>query len=95
MRQLLSIVAFYRQFLFWSLAINLLMGFLGFFMLSAVVSKLFLTVFVWYFMNQTKAKGNFIFYKHQGLSEFKLFAFTFLVDSLITISFLMVFNEFS
>lgn len=94
MRQLQSIFVFYSQFIFWSLAINLAFGLFNFHLVPALIAKLLLTILVWYLIKQTKANDTFLFYKNLGISELKLFSMTFLVDSLITLSFLWMFHEF-
>lgn len=95
MQQFLTILAFYRPFVVWSFVINAILGFLNPLIIPAIVTKLFLTVFVWYLVTETNAKRKLTFYKNLGISTFKLFSILFLVDISLTISFLVVFKEFT
>jgi len=79
----------------WSFVINAILGFLNPLIIPAIVTKLFLTVFVWYLVTETNAKRKLTFYKNLGISTFKLFSILFLVDISLTISFLVVFKEFT
>ena len=95
MQQLLTILAFYRPFVIWSFVINILIGFFNPMIVPAIVTKLFLTVFVWYFVTETNAKRKLTFYKNLGISTFKLFSTLFFIDVILTISYLEVFKEFT
>ncbi len=95
MQQFLTILAFYRPFVVWSFMVNVALGFFGPYIVPAVVTKLFLTIFLWYFVNETHAKRKLTFYKNLGISTFKLFSTLFLIDIILTISFLTVFKEFT
>ncbi len=95
MQQFLTILAFYRPFVVWSLVINAILGFINPLIIPAIVTKLFLTVFVWYIVTETNAKRKLTFYKNLGISTIKLFSILFLVDISITVSFLVVFKEFT
>jgi hypothetical protein len=64
------------------------------YIMPAVVTKLLLTIFVWFMVNETKAKRKLIIYKRLGISTIKLFSILFLVDISITLSFLMVIKEY-
>ena len=95
MQQFLTILAFYRPFVVWSFVINAILGFINPLIIPAIVTKLFLTVFVWYIVTETNAKRKLTFYKNLGISPIKLFSILFLVDISITVSFLVVFKEFT
>ncbi len=94
MQQLLSILAFYRPFVIWSLIINIAIAIVYPFVFTAIVTKLLLTVFVWYLVNETNAKRKLMFYKSLGVSALKLFSILFLVDTLLTVVFIVVIKEF-
>lgn len=64
------------------------------YIMPAVVTKLLLTIFVWFMVNETKAKRKLIIYNRLGISTIKLFSILFLVDISITISFLTVIKEY-
>ncbi|RLD28818.1 MAG: hypothetical protein DRI75_05445 [Bacteroidetes bacterium] len=94
MQQLLSILAFYRPFVIWSFIINIAIAIVYPFVFTAIVTKLLLTIFVWYLVNETNAKRKLIFCKNLGISTFKLFSILFLVDILLTVVFIVVIKEF-
>ena len=94
MQQLLSILAFYRPFVIWSFVINIAIAIVNPFVFTALLTKLLLTIFVWYMANETNAKRKLIFYKNLGISSLKLFSTLFLVDIIITITFITLIKEF-
>ncbi|MBN4070432.1 hypothetical protein JYT76_02010 [Olleya sp. AH-315-F22] len=95
MRQLLSILAFYRPFVIWSFVVNIVIAFVYPFVFIAILTKLLLTVFVWYMANETNVKRKLILYRALGVSAFKLFSVLFLVDIILTITFMLVIKEFT
>jgi len=94
MQQLMSIMAFYRSFVLWSFFINIIITIVNPNILAAIVTKLLLTIFLWYAVNETSAKRKLVFYKNLGISTLKLFSVLFFVDILITITFLLLIKEF-
>ena len=94
MQQFISILAFYKPFVLWSFIINIAIAIVNPFIMPAIVTKLLLTIFVWYIVNETNAKRKLVFYKRLGISTFKLFSILFLVDISITISFIIVIKEY-
>ena len=87
MKSLKLIFIFYKPFLLWSFIINVLAGSnLG----VLVFLKLLLTVFLWYYIRETKAKNNLVFYKNAGISTFKLYASLFFMDAILSIIFLLL-----
>ncbi|NND50798.1 MAG: hypothetical protein HKN54_00230 [Flavobacteriaceae bacterium] len=95
MQQFLTILAFYRPFVVWSFVINAVIGFLNPEFMPAIVTKLFLAVFLWYLVKVTSARKKLNFYKRLGISPFKLFSIVFLMDIILTMGFLVVFKEFT
>ena len=94
MQQLLSILAFYRSFVVWSFLVNIAITIVNPLIIPAILTKLLLTIFVWYLLNETNAKRILIFYKNLGISTLKLLSVLFFIDCIITISFLIVIKEF-
>lgn len=94
MQQLLSILTFYKPFVLWSFIINIVITIINPYIFPAIITKLLLTIFVWYFVNETSAKRKLIIYKNLGISSFKLFSTLYIIDILITISFLSIIKEF-
>ena len=94
MQQLLSILAFYRSFVVWSFLVNIAITIVNPLIVPAILTKLLLTIFVWYLLNETNAKRKLIFYNNLGISTLKLLSVLFFIDCIITISFLIVIKEF-
>ena len=94
MQQLLSILTFYRSFVVWSFLVNIAITIINPHIIPAILTKLLLTIFVWYLLNETNAKRKLIFYKNLGISTLKLLSVLFFIDCIITISFLVVIKEF-
>ena len=95
MHRFLAILAFYKPFVVWSFVVNALIGFLNPHLVPAIVTKLFLTVFAWYYLSETPNKRKLIFFRNLGISPFRLFSIIFMVDCILTIIFLTVFSEFT
>ncbi|MCA0133734.1 hypothetical protein [Winogradskyella alexanderae] len=95
MYRFLAILAFYKPFVVWSFVVNAIIGFINPVLIPAIVTKLFLTVFAWYYVSETPNRRKLTFYKNMGISPFKLFTFVFILDCIITIIFLLVFREFT
>jgi hypothetical protein len=94
LQRLEAILLFYKPYMLWSFAINILIITFNPHIIPTVVTKLVLTFFLWYLVNETNARKKLIFYKNIGISTFKLFASLFLIDIFITLSFLLVMQEF-
>ena len=95
MHRFLAILAFYKTFLVWSFVINSIIAFLNPQIAPALITKLFLTVFAWYYVHETNEKRRLTFYKNLGITPIRLFSIVFIIDSIITIIFLTIFREFT
>lgn len=62
MQQLISIMAFYRSYVLWSFFINIFIVIVNPNIFAAIVTKLLLTIFLWYLVNETseKTKAHFL-----------------------------------
>jgi len=89
-----AILLFYKPFYLWSFAINIAITVVNPHIFPAIITKLFLIIFLWYFLNETHNKRKLIFYKNLGLSMFHLFLALFIIDALITIMFILLIQEF-
>ncbi|WP_452231786.1 hypothetical protein [Lacinutrix sp. MEBiC02595] len=87
MKSLKLIFIFYKPFLLWSFIINVLAGSN---IAVLVLLKLLLTIFLWYYIRETKAKTNLVFYKNAGISTFKLYASIFIMDVILSVPFLLI-----
>ena len=94
MQQILTILAFYRPFVIWSLIVNIAIAIVYPFVIPAIITKMFLTVFVWFMFHETKARRKLTFYKNLGVSAFKLFLSLFFLDIAATIGFILIVKEF-
>ena len=94
MQQLLSILAFYRPYIIWSFIINIAITIVYPQILPAIITKLLLTVFVWFVANETGIKRKLIVYKNIGITPFRLFTTLFFIDIMITIAFILIIKEF-
>ena len=95
MYRFLAILSFYKPFVVWSFIATAFVAFFNPHKAPAIVTKLFLTVFVWYYVSETPNKRKLTFYKNLGISPLKLFSIMFIVDCILTIIFLTVFQEFT
>jgi hypothetical protein len=95
MHRLLAILAFYKTFVVWSFIVNTIIGFFNPYLAPAIATKLFLTVFAWYYVSETPNRRKLTFYKNLGISPLQLFSSIFIVDCILTIIFLTVFKEFT
>lgn len=93
MKRLFVLINFYKLFLIWSLIINIIIGTINPNYFAAVLTKLFLTGFAWYYMSETSNKQKLTFYKNIGISPTMLFSFVFLLDSIITISTIFIIKQ--
>jgi hypothetical protein len=79
----------------WSFTANAIIGFFNPLIVPALVTKLFLTVFAWYYVSETNNKRKLTFYKNLGISTLKLFSVIFILDCILTIIFITIFKEFT
>ncbi|MFK7831787.1 MAG: hypothetical protein AB8B52_00790 [Winogradskyella sp.] len=94
MHRFLAILAFYKTFVVWSFIANTIIAFFNPHIGPAIATKLCLTVFAWYYINETPNRRKLTFYKNIGISSLKLFSTMFIVDCILTVSFLLIFKEF-
>ena len=94
MQKLSTVLLFYKPYFFWSFAINIAITIFNPQIITAVVTKLLLIIFLWFLIIQTNRKRMLTFYNSLGISTFKLFAVTFIIDIVLTIIYLMVIKEF-
>ncbi|RNC86734.1 MAG: hypothetical protein ED556_04760 [Winogradskyella sp.] len=95
MHRFLAILAFYKPFVVWSFIVNAIIGFFNPHLAPALITKLFLTVFAWYYVHETAQKRKLTFYKNLGISPVRLFFIVFVIDCILTIIFLTIFKEFT
>lgn len=89
-----AILLFYRPYFLWSIGVNIALLIVSPAIPPILISKLFLTAFLWYVVSETRAKRKLIFYNNLGISSLKLFSTIFLIDIFITLGFLLLVKEF-
>lgn len=94
MQQFLYILTFYKPFILWSFLINIAILIVNSTILSVIITKLLLIIFLWFFITETSAKRKLTIYNNLGISTLKLFSALFLIDFIFTISFLSIIKEF-
>ena len=95
MHRFLAIFTFYKPFVIWSFVATAVIAFFNPHIIPAIFTKLFLTIFAWYYICETPNKRKLAFYKNLGIAPFKLFALIFIIDCFFTVIFLTVFKEFA
>lgn len=95
MQRFLVIFTFYRLFAACSFVVNIVLAFFKSDYVPAIATKVFLTIFAWYYMNQTAEKRRLVFYKNLGISPQYLFVYMFVIDVVLTLIFLAIFKEFT
>jgi hypothetical protein len=89
-----AILSFYKPLFIWSFMANLGITFFNPTIFHALIAKLFLTIFLWYYISETSAKDKLSFCNNLGISSFKLFATVFIIDSILMIFYLLLIKEF-
>lgn len=90
MNRLLVLFNFYKEFIIVSLIVTVIVGMINPNYAAAIVTKLFLTGFAWYFTTETTHKRKLTFYKNLGISPLILFSFAFVIDSILTIIYIFL-----
>jgi len=94
MERFLTILSHYKSFFAWSFLINIFLLILNQEIFSIIVTKLFLILLALLFMNEIKPNKGRAIYKIIGITSFKLFSTLYILDTFITISFLIIIKEF-
>jgi hypothetical protein len=89
-----AIWLFYKPYFIWSFAINIVITVVNPQLVPAILTKLFLTILLWYLINETHAKRKLIFYNNLGISTLKLFCAIFIIDVLIMLAYLYFIKAF-
>ena len=94
MQKLSTIILFYKPYILWSFAINLLITIFNPEVITAIGTKFFLVFFLWYYISHSKGKRLLNFYNNLGVSTLKLFISVFVMDITTTIGYLLIIKEF-
>lgn len=94
MNRLGAILVFYKSLLIWSFLINILLIMVTPYIYITILTKLFLLILILYFLNNTMTKPKLQVCKNLNISQIKLFAIVFIIDTLMTTSTLNVIKTF-
>ena len=94
MQRLGTILSIYKPLFVWSFIINILLIAVSPNIFITILTKLFLFIMVLYFFTQTKSKSKVLGFKKIEILHFKLYSILFLIDTLLTISFLSVLSVY-
>ncbi len=95
MKLLYVLFNFYKLFFVWSLIITIIIGAINPDYAAAILTKLFLTGFAWYYISETSNKQKLTFYKNLGISPLVLFSFVFAIDCIFTVFVIFLIKQFN
>ena len=93
MQRLGAILVFYKSVLIWSFMINILIILITPYIYITILTKLFLLVLILFLLN--KAKTKLLICENLGISQIKLFAILFILDTIMTTSSLSIIKTFT
>ncbi len=95
MQKLAIIFAFYRPYLFYAVVLSMVLLPICQNIIPAVLfTKLFLMLFLWYNIKDTKLKKDLLAFRNRGFSNIQVFLIVSSMDLLITLPFLLILSEF-
>lgn len=89
-----AILLFYKPYVLWSFGVTLFLMAFKSNLAIIYMAKLFLIIFLWYFLSKTTAKRKLLFYKNLGISTLKLFSVIYIIDVFITTFFFKLIGDF-
>ncbi len=92
--QFRAILFYYRPLALWSFTVTILLTVYSPEIISALLTKLFLMILFWLMINDRSMRKKIKFYKMVGVSNFKLVLALYVIDCLITCSFLLLIKGF-
>ena len=93
-KQFISILNYYKPLAFWSFLITIAITIINPELILALCTKLFLVFLLWIMISDRKLRQRLKFYKIRGVSHLKFFSTIFLLDGLITCTFLLLIKGF-
>lgn len=94
LRQFVSILNYYKPLALWSFLVTIAITVINPALILALCTKLFLVFLLWLMLSDRKLRQRLKFYKIRGVSNLKFFSTIFILDSLITSSFLLLIKGF-
>ncbi|MBT8304910.1 MAG: hypothetical protein KJP09_10605 [Bacteroidia bacterium] len=93
MRKLSSILDYYKSLFLWSFLVNVFIVLYNPNLVSAIITKLLLTLMVWFIIANSKRRRIVVF-RNAGISSLTLFSMLFVIDAILTSAFVLVMKEF-
>jgi len=93
-RQVTSILNYYKSMALYSFMVTLTVTIINPELLLAISTKLFLVFILWFMVSDRKLRQRLRFYKISGVSNLKFFSVIFLLDGLITCTFIHLIKGF-
>ena len=93
-KQFISILNYYKPLALWSFLVTIAITIINAELILALCTKLFLVFLLWIMVTDRKLRQRLKFYKIRGVSHLKFFSTIFLLDSLITCTFLLLIKGF-
>ncbi|AUC82220.1 hypothetical protein CW733_08800 [Lacinutrix sp. Bg11-31] len=94
LNQFRAILFYYKPIAIWSFVVTILITIYNPGIVCALLTKLFLMLLFLLMINDRSMRRKLKFYKMVGVSNFKLVATLYAIDSLITCSFLLLIKGF-
>ncbi len=94
LRQLRSILNYYKPLALWSFLVTLAITIINPELILALCTKLFLVFLLWIMISDRKLRQRLKFYRIRGVSNLKFFGTIFILDSVITCTFLLLIKGF-
>ncbi len=94
LNQFRAILFYYRPIAVWSFAVTILVTIYNPGIVCALLTKLFLILLFWLMINDSSMRRKLKFYKMVGVSNFKLVLTLYVIDSLVTCTFLFLIKGF-
>lgn len=93
-RQFTSILNYYKPLALWSFLVTIAITVINPGLILALCTKLFLVFLLWIMISDRRLRQRLKFYKIRGVSHLKFFSTIFILDSLITCTFLLLIKGF-
>ncbi|MDH7911237.1 hypothetical protein [Winogradskyella sp. SYSU M77433] len=94
LRQVSSILNYYKPLASWSFLVTIGITVINPELILALCTKLFLTGLLWLMLSDRKLRRRLNFYRISGVSDLKFFGTLFLIDSIITGTFITLIKGF-
>lgn len=93
-KQVVSILNYYKPLALWSFLVTLAITIINPELILALCTKLFLVFLLWVMLSDRKLRQRLKFYRIRGVSNLKFFTAIFLLDSVITVVFIVLIKGF-